>query len=385
MSELLTVEQFDPSADFGQISARQFELWLPEIENLDSAIVLNRGMQYAQKLKTEGAASLNSNLIVGEGEAIDAYIDNFFKGNNANLALVSEYGAGKTEILAHAHKIIGGLVDLVYIQASPDMRANQLVGSSQAVEKQTVGDDGLSITETITGRTQALLHSRMQMAFFDEATRGNPKAMGAGSNIIGSRKLETAEGIVDLDRMEGTVFAFNPDNEAGRTSAALPGQIASRISAAAVLADPSNWARILEGMDDFTPTPENIKPIIHLPELHIGQAAVKHVAISGKENKAYINGVVYDMLHALRRNDADVRRIGEAPGRIKRQVELGARIGALTTGRNSVTEADINAAVAGKLTAELVANGIKDLDQVSRVIEGTLSGKYTTSENPFRS
>src|SRR5205809_8140776 len=116
------------------MSDESFASSLEEILEEDSDAVVIRGLTYATSLKKKGAPELKNKLIRGEEEAIDAFIRAPLKGKYANIAMVSPYGAGKTEILTHGFKVFG-IENVGYVPATPDLKPATIVGSYQAMTK----------------------------------------------------------------------------------------------------------------------------------------------------------------------------------------------------------------------------------------------------------
>jgi histone H3/H4 len=172
-----------------------------------------------------------------------------------------------------------------------------------------------------------------------------------------------------------SIFAFNPPEDP-RTASKLPGQIAARMSSGVILADESHWDSILDGMDNWSAKPEDIKTVTSPAKMKIACAALQ--LFDRNQEVDHVKRSTKKVLYAIKavREGHIVKIEAEAPGRVREQIETDAYSRAMSKGRTGITTEDIDLATREKMTAALVSSGAQSLNEVNDLVDKTLDGTY---------
>ncbi len=344
----------------------------PLSDAAQSAQLLTQGIEIAQRLYKDGLTQIEAHIMVGETEAVTAYVGGLL--TRSSVIYGSIPGASKTEALRNMHRIVDGIEDenVANVPARADIKESELVGKVEAIITTTTDPDGKTTVERLTGEiAQPLITRDTQVVTHDEANRGDERVANAMLDVTGSRRLPGPNGSEEMEDLEVCVLAVNPTESLQTTTPLSPAR-AARQQWGAILADESAWDTILDAIVDknFEPTPEEMVPAVTLTELHIAQAALRHVIIDSDILRPYIKEMTKQVLFKLRDSDLQIR---EAPGRVAIQIMSSARAVALMNGRGAVIRRDIERAAQFKMAATMIGNGVDDLDHVYPLVNEVLN------------
>jgi MoxR-like ATPase len=342
-------------------------------ENMQPGELLEQGQQYASRLLREGTKEINANLIVGERDSIHSYMGTLVARDS--LLMVAAYGVGKSEMTRHGYKVVDGIDPsrVKRVPARTDLTPTELTGKRQVLKTEKRQDDGTTVTERTSGEVEPILSPTDQIITQDEGNRGNERSNAEMLDITGSHMISLPDGsLAPMTELEMFILAMNP-RESMRTTTPLSGARAVRQAWAAILGQKKEWDAIEQSIlfDEFEPNPNNIKPVITLEELHIAQAAVKHVILDDTVVKPYIARINRTMVNTINTHEGNPGVV-EGLSRPLKQIMHSTRVAALMSGRKEARPEDVNVAVANKMTAMLGGLSMVELNDIEPLVQSVI-------------
>lgn len=380
MSTAISPEH-NPGMNVGELSPEQFYANIDQISQDAPEAILSRGSQYAQTLVEDGANQIGMHLTAGEQEAVKACLRNYLKpGDHANMLVIGEYGIGKTATMNDISRVVHGLDNVLGITMDPSMTGEKILGNrGNVMTKTTVIEGEIDREERISADRLGLVSPEVQEMNIDEANRGaREKELGALSAALGSRRLEIGNDSIDLGQLISVRLIMNP-YEDPRTTTHIPGHVISRLASVAVFGQGDfdsrmDRKRAIRAMDFG---PEKIEPVIDMNQLLIARRAIALVGIDTTLAQKADEYSIHASFGLKRHDIPDVRKTGEGDVRMGLHIESDAKARALASGREKVTEEDVDVAARGKVYTMLAALGAKDLDTIEPLADDILSGKYS--------
>lgn len=312
--------------------------------------------EVANIFRTEGMKQLD-HLILNEKAAKEMIIAGFAYGKG-NVLVAGEPGGGKSTLLQHAHRIIGGIEDddVAFVPHRTDLTAAQLVGDYTDATKTTDFGDGSPTVEKIGASISPIISSEKKVIVFDEITRGNPMTLNAALGVLASRTIVVRGVTMPLDNLELIAAAMNP--EESLTSSFRGGAaLASRMTMGAQLGNTSEHETdyILDELweNDWEPTPDQMKSVITLDDLHLIRKSISRVIIDPAVKK---EGKEISKLTRTALGSGDIAS-KEAIGRLSTDIRSIAKTLALLRGNTVVKPQDLHDAVLYRITGAITMRG----------------------------
>ena len=293
-------------------------------------------------------------LLLDEKEAKIAMLAAMVMGEN--ILLYGPVGGGKTTLGRDAYRLIEG-IDLSNVATLPiqaDLTPQQLIGGNAESTKETTFN-GDTVTETNKTTIQPIIRQDTKVIFANEINRINPFAINAGLEALESGVIDTSAGLVTLSGLEYVVSTMNPSERRAGTFE-VTAATASRHAVGANLGNDisdESLVRISDG--NWVPTPEVLKPVIDLGELHDMRLSASKLHVPD-DGRTFATGLVIGTIDGLMENG-----IQEARPRISKQIGKTAKALALLGGQDAVSPANLRQAAKYTIASRLGAMGRGDV------------------------
>lgn len=302
----------------------------------------------AHEFYNNGLAQLD-HLLIGEHEAKVGMLIAMASG--LNVVFVGEPGGGKTTLAANAHRIIEGIHDddLAIVPPQSDLMPQQLIGGTTEFSK-TTESMGVSSTETTQTKVDAIVKPTTKVIFANEINRINPYAVNGILEALESGLLVTTAGTSRLNDLEYGVSTMNP-SETRQGTFPMAAATASRHAIGAVLGGERTERRhlistVLDGRGN--PEPDKVEAVIDLSSLHALRERAREGTVVPGNLLGDATEIVERVVDGLKKHN-----IGEADGRIAKQIGTIARTHAVLQGQEAVDKADVQHAARYVLMARL--------------------------------
>lgn len=329
-----------------------------------SEAITNREMTLAVDLHDNGMEQLD-HLMLEEQRAKLMTVAGLVVGEN--VLYIGNPGGGKSTLTENFYRLVDG-IDPEHVADVPhrsDLTGAQLVGDSIDAVKRIQHGSAKPTEERISTDVTPIITQESKIIRFDEVNRLNTYTVNAALGILATRNITVRGQTKPLNNLEMVVSAMNPA-ETLQASFRMADALVSRQAMGVILGgheDPTERERIADRIwGGWTPSPEAMKAVINLDELHVVREAAGNVIVSDEMRQ------VGKQLGIGASNELRNAGIPEADGRINVQLRNASQALALMRGRTTVNSGDIHDATDFLMTARLGAKG-KPVEEIKQIID----------------